>query len=115
GLSPVFGWAADRFGAVPVSVAGMGVLVLSTAMGFVAATYEESSRALTPTALVILGVGWSMVVIAASSLLANVREERVRGHLQGANDAIMHYAGAAAAAASGLLLAWPGCPGVNVV
>ncbi len=115
GLSPVFGWAADRFGAVPVSVAGMGVLVLSTAMGFVAATYEESSRALTPTALVILGVGWSMVVIAASSLLANVREERVRVPLQGANDAIMNYAGAAAAAASGLLLAWAGFQGVNVV
>ncbi|HLR57827.1 MAG TPA: MFS transporter [Beutenbergiaceae bacterium] len=115
GLSPVFGWAADRFGAVPVSVAGMGVLVLSTAMGFVAATYEESSRALTPIALVILGVGWSMVVIAASSLLANVREERVRVPLQGANDAIMNYAGAAAAAASGLLLAWAGFQGVNVV
>ena len=115
GLSPVFGWAADRFGAVPVSVAGMGVLVLSTAMGFVAATYEEASRALTPIALVILGVGWSMVVISASSLLANVREERVRVPLQGANDAIMNYAGAAAAAASGLLLAWAGFQGVNVV
>jgi len=115
GLSPVFGWATDRFGAVPVSVAGMGVLVLSTAMGFVAATYEEASRALTPIALVILGVGWSMVVIAASSLLANVAEERVRVPLQGGNDAIMNYAGAAAAAASGLLLAWSGFQGVNLV
>ncbi len=115
GLSPVFGWATDRFGAVPVSVAGMGVLVLSTAMGFVAATYAEASRVLTPIALVILGVGWSMVVIAASSLLANVAEERVRVPLQGANDAIMNYAGAAAAAASGLLLAWSGFQGVNLV
>src|SRR5699024_2949363 len=74
-----------------------------------------SSDLLTPIALVILGVGWSMVVIAASSLLANVREERVRVPLQGANDAIMNYAGAAAAAASGLLLAWAGFQGVNVV
>ena len=115
GLSPVFGWATDRFGAVPVSVAGMGVLVLSTAMGFVAATYAEASRVLTPIALVILGVGWSMVVIAASSLLANVGEERVRVPLQGANDAIMNYAGAAAAAVSGLLLAWSGFQGVNIV
>src|SRR5699024_10265751 len=49
------------------------------------------------------------------SLLANVREERVRVPLQGANDAIMNYAGAAAAAASGLLLAWAGFQGVNVV
>lgn len=114
-LSPVFGWATDRFGAVRVSVAGMGVLALSTAMGFVAATYDEASRALTPIALVILGVGWSMVVIAASSLLANVGEERVRVPLQGANDAIMNYAGAAAAAASGLLLAWSGFQGVNIV
>src|SRR5690625_15243 len=114
-LSPIFGWATDRFGALRVSVAGMGVLALSTAMGFVAARYEEASRALTPIALVILGVGWSMVVIAASSLLANVGEERVRVPLQGANDAIMNYAGAAAAAVSGLLLAWSGFQGVNIV
>src|SRR5690625_3589892 len=114
-LSPIFGWATDRFGAVPVSVAGMGVLVLSTAMGFVAATYEEASRALTPIALVILGVGWSMVVIAASSLLANVAGERVRVPLPGGNAAIVHHAGAAAAAASGLLLAWSGFQGVNLV
>lgn len=114
-LSPVFGWATDRFGAVRVSLAGMAVLTLSTAMGFVAATYEPLSRALTPVALVILGVGWSMVVISGSSLLAGIEEDRVRVPLQGANDAIMNYAGALAAAASGLLLAWSGFQGVNVV
>src|SRR5699024_4836182 len=77
GLSPAFGWAADRFGPVPWSGAEMGVRVLATALAFVAAAYEESSRALTPTALVMLGVGWWVVVIAASSLPANDREERV--------------------------------------
>lgn len=114
-LSPVFGWATDRFGAVPVSIAGVAVLALSTAMGFIAATYDALSRGLTPVALVILGVGWSMVVIAASSLLAGVKDERVRVPLQGANDALMNYAGAAAAAASGLLLAASGFQGVNIV
>lgn len=114
-LSPVFGWATDKFGAVHVIVAGMGVLALSTTMGFVAATYEILSRGLTPVALVILGLGWSMVVIAGSSLLAAIPDDRVRVPLQGANDAIMNYAGSAAAAASGLLLAWKGFQGVNVI
>lgn len=114
-LSPVFGWATDRFGAVHITVAGMIVLLTSTAMGFIAATYDGVSAVLTPIALVILGVGWSMVVIAASSLLAGIEDQRVRVPLQGANDAIMNYAGSAAAAASGLLLAWSGFQGVNVV
>lgn len=114
-LSPIFGWATDRFGAVNVAIAGMGVLVVSTAMGFYAAADAESSEVLTPVALVILGLGWSMVVIAASSLLAAVKQDRVRVPLQGANDTIMNYAGAVGAAASGLLLAWKGFEGVNVV
>lgn len=114
-LSPVFGWATDKYGAVEVSIAGMVVLVTSTVMGFIAATNEALSGVFTTVALVILGVGWSMVVIAASSLLAGVRDDHVRVPLQGANDAIMNYAGAGAAAASGLLLAASGFQGVNVV
>lgn len=114
-LSPVFGWATDKFGAVEVAVAGMIVLLSSTAMGFVAATFASVSYVLTPIALVILGVGWSMVVISASSLLAGVEDLRARVPLQGANDALMNYAGAAAAAVSGLVLAWKGFQGVNVI
>ena len=56
-----------------------------------------------------------MCIIAASALLASVDDQRVRVPLQGATDALMNYAGAAAAAASGLLLAWKGFQGVNVV
>jgi len=56
-----------------------------------------------------------MVVISASSILASVENEQARVPLQGANDAIMNYAGAGAAAVSGLILAAGGFQAVNSV
>src|SRR5690625_2104461 len=114
-LSPVFGWASDKFGAVTVAIAGLVVLAVSTGLGFLAATLSGTSAGLTLVAPIILGLGWSMVVISASSILASVENEQARVPLQGANDAIMNYAGAGAAAVSGLILAAGGFQAVNSV
>ncbi|OPG12191.1 MFS transporter [Microbispora sp. GKU 823] len=112
-LSPVFGWLADRLGAVRTACAGMLMLAAAVVLGFVAASASEGS-ALTALALIVLGVGWSASMISASALLAGTAADHVRVPLQGATDAGMNYAGAAAAALAGPILAAGGFRAVNV-
>jgi hypothetical protein len=124
-LSPVFGWLADRWGAVRTATLGLAVQAVAVAVGFVAATlagaghdgHAESdpvASVVTAVALVLLGLGWSASVIATSALLAAVDDEQVRVPLQGACDALMNYAGAGAAALAGPMLALGGFQAVNV-
>jgi len=109
-LSPVFGWAADRFGAVRSAAGGVVVLLAAIVLGLIAAT---AGGGWTPAALTVLGVGWSWCVISASTLLASTPDPRVRVPLQGVTDAGMNYAGAAAAALAGPILAFGGFHAVN--
>jgi MFS family permease len=111
-LSPVFGWLADRWGALRLATGGVAVLAAAVVLGFVAAAAPHSST-VTATTLVVLGLGWSASVIAASAILATAPAD-VRLPLQGATDAGMNYAGAAAAAVAGPVLAAGGFRGVNL-
>ncbi|MBZ2195013.1 MFS transporter [Occultella gossypii] len=122
-LSPVFGWLADRWGAVHTAIGGMVILVVAVGLGFLAAALaagggEQAEHgggsALTAVALTILGIGWSACIISASALLAGVSSDEVRIPLQGATDAGMNYAGALAAALAGPILAFGDFRGVNV-
>jgi predicted MFS family arabinose efflux permease len=65
--------------------------------------------------LVLLGLGWSASLISSSAMLAGVDSGSVRVPLQGATDALMNYAGAAAAAVAGPVLALGGFRAVNLV
>ncbi|WP_432926861.1 MFS transporter [Microbispora sp. CA-135349] len=112
-FSPVFGWLADRLGAVRVACAGMLMLVAAVVLGFVAASASEGS-ALTALALTVLGMGWSASMISGSALLTGAAPDHIRVPLQGATDAGMNYAGAAAAALAGPILAAGGFHAVNV-
>lgn len=112
-LSPVFGWLADRLGAVWSALGGMAMLVTAVVLGFVAASAPEGG-ALTALALIVLGLGWSASLISASALLAGTASDHVRLPLQGATDAGMNYAGAAAAALAGPIIAFGGFRAVNV-
>ncbi|TDE92628.1 MFS transporter [Occultella glacieicola] len=119
-LSPVFGWLADRWGAVHTAIGGIVTLVVAVALGFMAAALatggpgDAGNSSLTAVALTILGIGWSACIISASSLLAAVSSEEVRIPLQGATDAGMNYAGAAAAALAGPILAFGDFRAVNI-
>jgi MFS family permease len=127
-LSPVFGWLADRFGALRVAVGGMVLQGAAVALGFTAAAMTPdvgahaghdvtgqtvNTEVLTAAALVLLGLGWSACVIASSAVLASVAEPQVKLPLQGATDALMNYFGAGSAALAGPLLAWGGFEAVN--
>jgi MFS family permease len=113
-LSPVFGFLVDRWGAVPVAWSGLALLTLALTLGFVAGGGAGGST-LTAIALVVLGTGWSACLISGSAHLVTVADDGVRVPLQGATDAGMNYAGAAAAALAGPVLAWGGFEAVNVV
>ncbi len=113
-LSPVLGVLVDRWGAARVGWLGMGVLALATGLGVVAGLGSGDS-VLTAIALTVLGLGWSACVIAGSAHLVTVTPAHVRVPLQGVTDAGMNYAGAAAAAVAGPVLAWGGFPAINVV
>jgi len=112
-LSPVFGWLTDRYGALRVAIGGIGIFAAAIALGLVAAA--GAGLAATMAALVLLGLGWSASLIASSAMLAGVDSGSVRVPLQGATDALMNYAGAAAAAVAGPVLALGGFRAVNLV
>lgn len=110
-LSPVFGSMADRWGPMTVAVLGIALLAAALGAGYVAAT---GGTGLTMIALTLLGLGWSAAIISASALVTARAPEHVRVGLQGATDAGMNYAGAAAAAAAGGILAAGGFQALNI-
>lgn len=114
-LSPVFGWMADRFG--PGTVIAGGVIVFATAitLGVIDAAAEVSSMVLLSTALIFLGVGWSMFLIGGSALLTASVPQHAKVTLQGASDAAMNLGGALMAGMAGTVLQAGGFLWINMM
>ena len=110
-LSPLFGWLCDQAGPVWVAIPGLAMLAVSAAYAMV----NGGNILLVGASLVLLGLGWSACTIAASALLASVDVGELRVPLQGGTDALMNYAGALAALASGPLLLLLGYGGLALV
>ncbi|NLF04755.1 MAG: MFS transporter [Actinomycetales bacterium] len=98
-LSPLFGVATDRFGAVPVLVAG-GV-ILAGAAALVIGVPGHGGGRLT-AGLVLLGVGWSAGLVAGSSLLTGEVPAEHRTTVQGASDVAMNLGGALGGVVAGV-------------
>lgn len=113
-LSPIFGWAADRFGPVPVIWTGFGLFAASGAVG-IADDVAGSSMPRISLALVLLGLGWSACFIAGSTLLSTSVPAAYRVTIQGAADAGMNLGAAAFAAVAGPLLTLGGFTLINAV
>ena len=107
-FSPVFGWMADKAGPMKTALLGLVLLGVSAVLAFVAA----GNLTAIIVALTVLGLGWSASIISSSVLLAGVDSGEVRVPLQGATDALMSYAGAAAALSAGVLFALIGFGGL---
>lgn len=65
-------------------------------------------------ALVLLGVGWNLLFVAATALLTQTHTASEKGRVQGANDFLVAAVGAASALAAGPLQAALGWWGLNV-
>ncbi len=101
-LSPVFGWLSDLLGPAPLVVAGQLVLVVSTV---VSGTAGHSGPQIM-VGLVLLGLGWSMSVIASAAMLTTAVGSEVRPAVQGVADLAMNVAGATGGLLAGLVMAW---------
>lgn len=89
GLSSLTGYLIDRFGRVPMMVAGAIVLLASA----VIAPFSPTMPFLV-IGLFLLGLGWNFGYLAGSTLLSDALRGEERARMQGVND--MFVAGAAA-------------------
>jgi MFS family permease len=103
-LSPVVGWAVDRFGRVPVIAAGIGILAAACVTAGLA---PADSVPMLGVGLFLLGLGWSCTLIAGSTLVTDEVDEAERPAVQGLSDLTMNAAGAVGGVIAGLVVfAW---------
>lgn len=109
-LSPVFGWLADRFGRLPVILTGQAAMLAA----LVSAWLGSESMAGMTASLILLGLGWSGSVVAASALVSDAVAVEDRPAVQGFSDFSMNGAGAVGGASAGLILSASGYSGLGV-
>ncbi len=102
---PLSGRLTDRFGSVPVILAGMATLAVSAVM---AATAPPEGGVGLFLALFLLGYGWNLGYVAGSALLTTGLSIVERTRLQGVSDALIWSSAAAASLTSGVIMAAAG-------
>lgn len=110
-LAPVVGWAADRFGRAPVLMAGAVVLLASL---LTSGTSPEGASWQIGVGLFLLGFGWSLCTVTASTLLSESAPLASRTDVQGAADLVMGLVAAAAGALAGVVMGAFGFAALNV-
>jgi MFS family permease len=103
--SPLSGWLVDTYGGVPVSILS-GVVFIGA--GVTAALADPDSLGGSVAALVLLGLGWSLAMVAGSALLTEWAPVTLRTRLQGRSDALTTLAGASGAGLAGVVVSWQG-------
>ena len=102
GLSPITGRLTDRFGSPPVIAAGF--IGLAAAALIAALAPADGGIGLT-FALFLLGYGWNLCFVAASSMLSYGLALAERTRIQGIADTLTWGTAAFASLASGLIVA----------
>lgn len=105
GLAPIAGKLNARFGTIPVMIAG-GLFLAVASVAAAATPMGSASLLMFP--LLILGIGWSLCFVAASTLLARDLSYSERARLQGSVDGIVWASSAMASIGSGAVLASAG-------
>ena len=101
--APLSGKLVDLFG--PHAVAcGAGIVLL--AAGTAAALAPADSAVLLAVSLSLLGLGWSMGLVAGTAVLASDVDISVRATVQGRADVAIALAGAAGGLGSGVVSGW---------
>jgi len=102
GLSPITGRLTDRFG--PPRVIGSGFVVLAIAATMAAVAPADGGPLLT-LALFLLGYGWNLCFVAASTLVSHGLALSERTRVQGVADTLTWGTAAFASLSSGLVVA----------
>ncbi len=110
-LAPAVGWAADRFGRPMVLAAGAAVLLVSLLLS---GTSPAGASLQIGIGLFLLGVGWSLCTVAASTLLSESAPLDARTDVQGVADLTMGLVAAAAGALGGVVVGSLGYGALNV-
>ncbi|EYT62576.1 MFS transporter [Dietzia sp. UCD-THP] len=100
--APLSGYLVDRFGTRLVAVSAGLVLLTS---GVLAAVSPPQSTVLVTTALILLGLGWSLGLVAGTTVLTTSVPLSVRATVQGQADVAVALSGAAGGLVSGLVFA----------
>lgn len=100
--SPLTGMLVDRVGRTAMAAAA-GVVLL--AAGVTAAVAPGGSLLLLVVALVLLGLGWNLGLIAGTALVVDGTEPATRPRVQGSLDVLVALAGAGGGIASGAVVA----------
>ena len=102
GLSPITGRLTDRFGSTRVIAAGLVGLAFAALL---AALAPPDGGLLLTLALFVLGYGWNLCFVAASSLVSHGLSLAERTRVQGIADALTWGTAAFASLSSGLVVA----------
>jgi MFS family permease len=101
-LAPVFGRLADRLGRIPVVLCGHLIVALGSGVAAFATDHGPVPAA---TGLILLGLGWSTVIVAGSALLTESAAVADRPGVQGLSDFLISAVGAGGALVGGLVVA----------
>lgn len=110
GLSSVTGWLIDRFGRIPMIVAGALILVVASLLAPVSANVFMLALA-----LFLLGLGWNFCFVAGSSLLSDALASHERGRAQGASEMMVALASGAGSLSTGAVFSAGGIIAVSGV
>ncbi|MFZ1398218.1 MAG: MFS transporter [Candidatus Promineifilaceae bacterium] len=110
GLSSVTGWLIDRYGRIPLIVAGSAILIISGIMAPLSVAMANLV-----VALFLLGLGWNFCFIAGSSLLADALAARERARAQGASEVLVSLATGAGSLGTGAVFQQGGMTAVAAV
>lgn len=111
-FSPLVGMLADRVGRA--LVLGAGGMVLVVALLLCASSPEGMSWQVT-AGLFLLGVGWSLAMVSASTMIAEHAPLDARTDVQGSSDLVMGVTAASAGALAGLVVDLAGYPVLALV
>jgi MFS family permease len=104
-FSPLSGRLTDRFGPEAMVTAGFAVLALAGVLSAITPAAGGDALAIP---LFLLGLGWNLNFVAGSALLASEATTGGGARLQGATDAVVWTAAAAASFSSGFVVAAAG-------
>lgn len=111
-FSPLVGLLADRLGRPPVLGAGGATLLVALLL---CASAPTGMSWQVTAGLFLLGLGWSLAMVSASTMVAEHAPASARTEVQGTSDLVMGVTAAAAGGVAGVVVGVAGYPALALV